>query len=115
MSTPSVAKETRTPILPPHVDVGATRRRASSVAKRDELDVLAQRVDGSRSTTASTVSPSVVGGLQGVEVGRLVGKQRRLSDLLGVSLELVVHAHEVGLAVELDESARRAVLGNHEP
>ena len=44
------------------------------------------------------------GGLQRVHIGRLRGK-RRLGDLLGVGLELLVHAHEVSLAVQLDHGA----------
>ena len=45
-----------------------------------------------------------LGGLQRLHVGRL-GGQGGLGDLLGVGLELLVHAHEVGLAVQLDDGA----------
>ena len=52
-----------------------------------------------------------LGSLERVHVGRL-GGEGSLGDLLGVSLELLVHANEVGLAVELDDSAGGCVLGN---
>ena len=44
------------------------------------------------------------GGFESLHVGRL-GGEGRLGDLLGVGLELLVHAHEVGLAVQLDHGA----------
>ena len=95
--------------LAAHVDV-----RAHSVglerSEASELGVLAHHMDavGDNSLDGLAVN---LGSLQGVEIGRLVGNSSA-SDFLSVSLELLVHAHEVGLAVELDESARLAVLGN---
>ena len=62
-------------------------------------------------TTASTVSPSISAAMRGLDVGGL-RCDGSLGDLLGVSLELLVHADEVGLAVELDDGADGAVVGD---
>ena len=88
------------------VDVG---RHGAALHHREagELDVLAQRVDSVGHHGLDRLACGV-GGLEGLEVGRL-GGQGGLGDLLGVGLELVVHAHEVRLAVDLDDGARRGV------
>ncbi len=91
------------------VDVG---RHGAALDEREagQLDVLAQRVDGVGHHGLHRLALGV-GGLEGLQVGGL-GGQGGLGDLLGVGLELVVHAHEVGLAVELHDGARRGVVGD---
>ena len=49
-----------------------------------------------------------LGGLQGIQISRLVG-DGSLSDLLSIGLELVIHTDEVRLAVQLDNGTGLAV------
>ena len=75
-----------------------------------QLGVFAHHVDSVGDDSLDGLAVNF-GSLEGIQVSRLAG-QRSTSDLLSVSLELLVHGHEVGLAVELDKRASLAVLGD---
>ena len=76
-----------------------------------ELDVLAQHVDGVGEDVLDGLALEG-GGAQSLDVGGL-GSQSGAAELLGVGLELLVHAHEVGLAVQLDDGGGLGIIGQN--
>ena len=96
-------------------DLAATMNVGGDAASLDdssasEVHVLAERVDGIGEHVLDGLA-LCVDSLQSLNVLD-VGSHGGTGDLLGVALELLVHADEVGLAVELDDSALGRVVGN---